>query len=70
LITIALSIGFTIKHRLFARKERLAKRNKATLISLWSQGTAISADRGREFYYKIDAACCAMTDLSKQTIHF
>ena len=31
--TIALSISFTIKHRLFARKERLAKRKKTTLIS-------------------------------------
>jgi hypothetical protein len=32
LITIALSIdiSFTIKRRLFARKERLAKRNKVT----------------------------------------
>ena len=49
LITIALSISFTIKCRLFARKERLAKRNKATLISLWSLGRATSADIGREF---------------------
>jgi len=49
LITIALSIILTIKCRLFARKERLAKRNKATLISLWSQGRETSADIGREF---------------------
>ena len=46
-ITIALPFSFTIKCRLFARKERLAKRNKATLISLWR---AISADRGQEFH--------------------
>jgi hypothetical protein len=40
----------SIKHcqRLFARMERLAKRNKATLISLWSPGRAISANIGRE----------------------
>ena len=49
MITIALSISFTIKCRLFARKEWLAKRNQATLISLWSQGRAISADIGRQF---------------------
>ena len=28
------ALSLTIKHRLFARKERLAKRNKVTLISL------------------------------------
>ena len=49
LITIALPISFTLKHILFAREERLAKRNKATLISLGSRGRAISADIGREF---------------------
>jgi hypothetical protein len=37
-----LSISLTTKCRLFARKKRLAKRNKATLISLWSQERAIS----------------------------
>ena len=47
-ITTALSISFTIKRTLFARKERLAKRNKATLISLLSRGKATSADIGRE----------------------
>jgi hypothetical protein len=31
-------ITFTLKRRLFARKERLAKRNKATLISPTSPG--------------------------------
>ena len=46
--TIALSITFTLKRRLFARKERLAKRNKTTIISLWSRGRAISADIGQE----------------------
>jgi hypothetical protein len=50
LITIALSITFTLKRRLFARKKRLAKGNKATTISLWSQGRAISADIGRELH--------------------
>ena len=45
---ICLSITLTIKHRLFASKEQLAKRNKATLISLWSRGRVISADIGRE----------------------
>ena len=40
---------FTIKRRLFARKELVAERNKATLISLWSRGRAISADVGWEF---------------------
>jgi hypothetical protein len=50
LITIALAISFTIKCRLFARKEWLAKRNKATLISIWGQGRAISADIGRTFF--------------------
>ena len=49
LITIALSISFTIKWRLFARKEWLAKRNKGTLISLCSGGRATSVDIGREF---------------------
>jgi hypothetical protein len=49
LITIVLSVSFTIKRRLFARKEWLTKRNKATLISLCSPGRAISADIGREF---------------------
>jgi len=49
-LKIALSITFTIKHRLFARKERLAKGNEATTISLWSQGRAISADIGRELH--------------------
>jgi hypothetical protein len=39
-----LSNSFTIKCRLFARKERLAKRNKTTLISLWSLERATSAD--------------------------
>ena len=41
-----MSISLTTKCRLFARKKRLAKRNKATLISFWR---AISADIGREF---------------------
>jgi hypothetical protein len=50
LITIALSISFTIKDRIFARKERLAKRSKASLISLWSLGRATSADTGRDFH--------------------
>jgi hypothetical protein len=50
LITIALSISFTIKWRLFVRKEWLAKRNKATLISLRRQGRETSADIGREFH--------------------
>jgi hypothetical protein len=50
LITIALSIRFTIKHRLFARKKRLANRNEATLISLWNQERAISADIRREYH--------------------
>jgi hypothetical protein len=49
LITIALTISFTIKRRLFARKEWLVKRNKATLISLCSRGRATSADIGQEF---------------------
>ena len=31
---------------LTARKDPLAKRKKATLISLWSQGRATSADIG------------------------
>jgi predicted membrane protein len=48
LITIALSISFTLKRRLFARRERFAKGNKTTTILLWSQGRAISADIGRE----------------------
>jgi hypothetical protein len=48
LITIAFSITFTLKRRLFARKERLAKGNKVTTISLWSKGRAISADIGQE----------------------
>jgi hypothetical protein len=48
-ITIALTISFTITRRLCARKEWLAKRNKATLISLCSLGRATSADIGREF---------------------
>jgi hypothetical protein len=43
-------ISFTIKHRLFAKKERLAKRNEATLISLWSRVREISADIGRKFH--------------------
>ena len=50
LITITLTISFTIKRRLFARKEWLAKRNKATLISLCSRGRATSADIGRELH--------------------
>jgi hypothetical protein len=48
LITIAFSITFTLKRRLFARRERFAKGNKTTTILLWSQGRAISADIGRE----------------------
>jgi hypothetical protein len=43
---IQIYIFFTIKRRLFASKERLAKRNKVTLISLWSPGRAFSADIG------------------------
>jgi hypothetical protein len=38
-----------IKRRLFARKEWLAKKNKATLISLCSRGRATSADIWRQF---------------------
>jgi hypothetical protein len=44
LITIVLTISFTIKRRLFARKEWLTKRNEAILISLRSRGRATSAD--------------------------
>ena len=59
LITIALSIICTLKHRLFARKEWLVKGNKATTISLWSPGRVISADIGRELR-PLCLVCCSL----------
>ena len=51
---ISLSISFSIKQKLLARKGRLAKRNKTTLISLLSRGRATSADIiGREFTHLV-----------------
>jgi len=40
----------TYRKNLFARKQRLVKRNNhVTLISLWSRENVTSADKGREF---------------------
>ena len=64
---MALSISFTIKRRLFARKERLAKGNKATLISLWSRGRVTSADIGQEFRpLRLDSVTISHFDLSNE----
>jgi len=49
LITIALSISFTIKNENYLQGKSDSKRNKATLISLCSRERATSADIGREF---------------------
>jgi hypothetical protein len=66
--------AFTIKCRLFSRKEQLAKRNKATLISLWSQERATSSVIGGDFayfvwcgepWYKDMLICCLILQLVK-----